>query len=180
MDHKGIQTNVGLNISQPTTVLNECKRNFCNSNDKNMCHCEPCTLNNSCTCQCHANDSPYESPFNTISSMCSCISSNCTIFVQSKAEEKCDCIANAKEKEDLLNQLKTEQKLTIDFKRKYFNMEREMQKTLEKNLADKEIEYDKKMKELSAQLEAMEINLVYNERDLNNALKRGIIIFLCI
>lgn len=177
MDHKGIQTNIDSNINQPKTCLYECKQNACNPNDKNPCHGEPCVSNYKCICQCHTNDSPYESPFNTISSMCSCISNNCVCFVQSKAAVKCDCIANTKEKEDLLNKLKTSQKLSMDIKRKYYDMELELQKSLEKSLVDKQAEYDNKVEELNAQLETMEINLMYHERDLNNALKRGIVNF---
>lgn len=176
MDHKGIQTNIDSNTNQPKTGLNECKINSCNPNDKNPCHGEPCVSNIKCICQCHVNDSPYESPFNTIALMCSCISNNCSCFVQSKTEIKCDCITNAKEK-DLLNKLKTAQKFSMDTKRKYYDMEQEMQKTLEKSLVDKQVEYDNKLEELNAQLETMEINLMYHERDLNNALKRGIVIF---
>lgn len=159
-------------------VSNECKQNSCSTDNKNTSHCKSYVSNNSCDCQCHSNDSQNESSLNKLASTCSCNNFiNCTSNVQTQSELKCDCTKDIiKEKENLQNKLKVMEALSVDTKRKYYDMEQEMQTNFAKSLADKKIEYENKIEELNAQLETIEINLVYQERDLNNALKRGIIL----
>lgn len=113
------------------------------------------------------------------SSIDQCIHNNsyCCCLVETKSTIKSDF---ALEKEELENKCKllleendVAHETCMDTERKYYNLEREMKKTLD----EMKTQYENKLDEFNAQMETYETTFLVNKRDFDTYKKQGIIFF---
>lgn len=103
--------------------------------------------------------------------------SYCCCLMETKSTKKSDF---ALEKEELENKCKllleekdVAYKTCIDTERKYYNLEREMKKTLD----EMKTQHENKLEEFNAQMESYETTFIVNKRDFDTYKKQGITLF---
>lgn len=157
---EGIETNpCCTDCSQPTTFSKNVEhlRCSCGSDQRNDFN------NDSCIDQCNYNDS------------------YCSFSVQTKCPTKCDCNLEKENLQKEINRMKklleekevAAQKTYVDVERKYYIMEKEMNKSM----AEKKLEYECKLEEFNTQMDIYEKAYLLNEKDLDTYKKKGIVLF---
>lgn len=110
---------------------------------------------------------------------CNCNDSYCSFSVQTKTTNKCDCNAEKEYLQKEMDRMKklfevketVAQKEYADIERKYYNMEKEMNKIL----TEKKEEYEYKLEELNTQIDMYEKAYLLNEKNLDTYKMQGIV-----
>lgn len=142
--------------------------------DANKCDFGQCESNDSCTCQCEI--LPQET-----TSLLDCHSADCSRSEKSELTTSCDCIALFLEKENLKCQLaestqlleqygKDAEKKLCEIQEEHCKKQNDMNECFDRKTS----QYERDMKEVTAQLKECKATILCKEKELKCCQERGI------